>query len=201
MARYYDPATAQFLSRDPLSALTRAPYGYTYDNPLNLTDPTGRRPADFYLFSVGIGPVTKTWAVTAGGNLYFMGGLSLGPAPASFQMFAGWIDPSTVVSGQAHELKNFLTGPAFAATGTYGGGGGLLYGNPGKFGPRDVAALIGVGTPQASLGGDLGFDVLDPLFTISSMWNAVLGDSSPSASCPPADSPTDTDPGYFNTHV
>jgi RHS repeat-associated protein len=41
-ARVYDPATAQFLSVDPLVWLTRAPYTYTNDNPLNFTDPTGR---------------------------------------------------------------------------------------------------------------------------------------------------------------
>lgn len=41
-ARYYDPATAQFLSRDPAVATTRSPYGYTQGNPLNGTDPTGR---------------------------------------------------------------------------------------------------------------------------------------------------------------
>jgi RHS repeat-associated protein len=40
-ARYYDPATAQFLSRDPLADLTRSPYGYVEDNPLNAADPTG----------------------------------------------------------------------------------------------------------------------------------------------------------------
>ncbi len=40
-ARVYDPATAQFLSRDPLALLTRQPYAYTEDNPLNLGDPTG----------------------------------------------------------------------------------------------------------------------------------------------------------------
>jgi RHS repeat-associated protein len=40
-ARYYDPTTAQFLSRDPITALTREPYGYTYGNPLNATDPSG----------------------------------------------------------------------------------------------------------------------------------------------------------------
>jgi RHS repeat-associated protein len=39
--RYYDPATAQFLTRDPLDALTQSAYGYVGDNPLNGTDPTG----------------------------------------------------------------------------------------------------------------------------------------------------------------
>src|SRR5438270_13516016 len=40
-ARYYDSATAQFLSRDPAVAATRSPYGYVGGNPLNATDPSG----------------------------------------------------------------------------------------------------------------------------------------------------------------
>jgi RHS repeat-associated protein len=40
-ARYYDPATAQFINRDPVTSMTRQPYGYTYGNPLNAIDPTG----------------------------------------------------------------------------------------------------------------------------------------------------------------
>jgi RHS repeat-associated protein len=40
-ARYYDPATQQFLTRDPLAMQTQQPYAYAADNPLNGTDPTG----------------------------------------------------------------------------------------------------------------------------------------------------------------
>lgn len=40
-ARYYEPATGQFLNRDPLESLTREPYGYAGNNPINRTDPTG----------------------------------------------------------------------------------------------------------------------------------------------------------------
>jgi RHS repeat-associated protein len=40
-ARTYDPATAQFLTADPLRATTWATYNYTYGNPINETDPTG----------------------------------------------------------------------------------------------------------------------------------------------------------------
>lgn len=40
-ARYYDPATAQFLSRDPKLSSTWAPYAYVANNPLNSADPSG----------------------------------------------------------------------------------------------------------------------------------------------------------------
>jgi len=41
-ARAYDPVTAQFLTSDPMKPLTREPYAYAFDNPVNRTDPTGR---------------------------------------------------------------------------------------------------------------------------------------------------------------
>jgi RHS repeat-associated protein len=40
-ARYYDPATAQFLTVDPMVDDTRAAYAYAEGDPLNRTDPTG----------------------------------------------------------------------------------------------------------------------------------------------------------------
>jgi RHS repeat-associated protein len=40
-ARYYDPTTAQFLTRDPLVDLTEQPYGYANADPLNFSDPSG----------------------------------------------------------------------------------------------------------------------------------------------------------------
>ncbi len=40
-ARVYDPATAQFLTVDPLEMYTGEPYGYAGDNPLNYGDPRG----------------------------------------------------------------------------------------------------------------------------------------------------------------
>jgi RHS repeat-associated protein len=41
-ARYYDPGTGQFISRDPMVTTTRQPYAYVADNPLNRTDPSGQ---------------------------------------------------------------------------------------------------------------------------------------------------------------
>jgi len=40
-ARYYDSATAQFISVDPLEGSTRQPYYYVGGNPLNAMDPGG----------------------------------------------------------------------------------------------------------------------------------------------------------------
>jgi RHS repeat-associated protein len=40
-ARYYDPTTAQFLTRDPLEAETGAPYSYAGSDPLDASDPSG----------------------------------------------------------------------------------------------------------------------------------------------------------------
>ena len=42
--RYYDPATGQFLSVDPLVTQTGEPYGYAGDNPTNGDDPMGLSP-------------------------------------------------------------------------------------------------------------------------------------------------------------
>ncbi|MGN6255347.1 MAG: RHS repeat-associated core domain-containing protein [Solirubrobacterales bacterium] len=40
-ARFYDPGTGQFLSRDPLEGVTGQPYSYALDNPLDRVDPSG----------------------------------------------------------------------------------------------------------------------------------------------------------------
>ncbi|MGH9045300.1 MAG: RHS repeat-associated core domain-containing protein [Acidimicrobiales bacterium] len=39
--RYYDPSTEQFVSVDPLVAVTQAPYYYVEDDPVNESDPNG----------------------------------------------------------------------------------------------------------------------------------------------------------------
>jgi RHS repeat-associated protein len=40
-ARYYDPATGQFLTRDPMAASTGEPYAFCADDPVNDSDPSG----------------------------------------------------------------------------------------------------------------------------------------------------------------
>lgn len=45
-ARYYDPSTGQFLTRDRYTPATRSAYGYVGGTPLNGTDPSGLMPWD-----------------------------------------------------------------------------------------------------------------------------------------------------------
>jgi RHS repeat-associated protein len=59
LARYYDPATAQFLTVDPRVATTLSPYGYLAGNPLNGTDPSGDCGGP-------LGFVCTAWDATAG---------------------------------------------------------------------------------------------------------------------------------------
>ena len=43
-ARWYDPTTGQFMSRDPALGATEQPYAYAGNDPVNFTDPTGELP-------------------------------------------------------------------------------------------------------------------------------------------------------------
>lgn len=61
--RYYDPATAQFLTTDPLLNLTRSAYGYVDTDPLNALDPAGLCTSDFYWKALGT--ITNTMAIVS----------------------------------------------------------------------------------------------------------------------------------------
>jgi RHS repeat-associated protein len=41
-ARWYDPGTGQFITRDPAVEVTHSPYGYAGNNPLSNDDPSGK---------------------------------------------------------------------------------------------------------------------------------------------------------------
>jgi RHS repeat-associated protein len=81
-ARYYDPSTAQFLTRDPLAELTRMAYGYAADNPLNLADPLG---LDF------LGISSQGWATIG----LVAGGIALAATGVGLAVDAGIIAGAT----------------------------------------------------------------------------------------------------------
>ena len=75
-ARYYDPTTAQFTAVDPMSSLTGTRYGYGADNPLTLTDPTGRCPST-PLSKADCDSITVLLSATSIGLNILSAGLSL----------------------------------------------------------------------------------------------------------------------------
>ena len=99
-SRYYDPATAQFLTVDPAVAATGSPYGYAFGSPLNVGDPTGLDP------SCTIWP-SGDWCAADGAEAL---------AGAAQQSVAGW---SELLSG-----KDDLRHPDYVVlTGSVGVGG------------------------------------------------------------------------------
>ncbi|HEU5270575.1 MAG TPA: DUF6531 domain-containing protein [Jatrophihabitans sp.] len=156
--RYYDPATGQFLSRDPLVAVTGAAYGYAADSPLNGADPLGLsvlRLPDYYNFNLGYnlgsgrgGGYNVT--ITNQGHLFAGPEASRGTPGASASARAGWIDqcarpnPGDVdkfVSGKGATLSRYVpvgddvVGPSVAET----------WGNEGSGSPNAFATEFGIG--------------------------------------------------------
>lgn len=81
-ARYYDPATGQFMTRDPLGAQTHSPYGYAADDPVNAADPTGELSWVTVSGIVGVGVVAGgalcTAPIVVGAGLLWVAGSLLG---------------------------------------------------------------------------------------------------------------------------
>ena len=82
-ARYYDPATGRFLSKDPFPGLVTDPgsqhhYSYVQNNPANLTDPSGRCFCIALIWAgVSLGPVIQAGIFTAATFLGVAGGYEL----------------------------------------------------------------------------------------------------------------------------
>jgi RHS repeat-associated protein len=76
-ARYYDPTTAQFLTVDPLAAITGARYSYAGCNPITRTDPTGLWSSRTW---ITIGLVLGGVALIATGVGLFGGAAAIGAA-------------------------------------------------------------------------------------------------------------------------
>jgi len=138
LARYYDPSTAQFLTIDPLVAITHQPYAYAGGDPLGQSDPTGLGPSNWFDFTH-----TRTSSALAGhGRMMSMG--------ETFTVPAGtWI--------------TFHAPPGASITDTYGrmieGGRDTMYTR--TYGPGDVIPDLVLGPPK-------GLDVLSSSKTVAS---------------------------------
>lgn len=78
-SRYYDPATGQFLTRDPLEQVTGQPYTYATDDPLNLADPSGQDAIPIPLELCAEDPVVALGCAgaAAGGGAILSGGVKV----------------------------------------------------------------------------------------------------------------------------
>jgi RHS repeat-associated protein len=111
-ARYYDPATAQFLSPDPIlnteAPTTHNPYTYSYANPTTYTDPSG--------LAKGGGPAY------CGGNPSCIAAATNGGAAS--------IDGQRVAKGVRKQVKKPGAGGQPRRNNGGGGGGGGGAGSP-----------------------------------------------------------------------
>lgn len=113
-ARYYDPATAQFLSRDPLAGNTRQPYLYVNGDPLNRRDPTG---LEQVVIVVNLGTWTAGTSYSAPNDEILGGQLLNGIGQtAHVGVYSG---PSTP-EGQGCVQEQALADAGHLASGTHG---------------------------------------------------------------------------------
>jgi len=68
-ARYYDPTTGQFVSRDSMLASTREPYAYAHNDPLDVTDPSGLCDWNPFAGSSCVGQAASAVSHAAGGAI------------------------------------------------------------------------------------------------------------------------------------
>ena len=158
-ARYYDPLTAQFLTVDPLVALTQQTYAYAGDNPLTFVDPLG---LDWW------NPTTwssDTWAAIGVG----LGAVALAATgvglvvdlSAGATLVAGTIAVGSGLGATALDYQPCMNGESFACGGLIMGGVGSLYGGGGyvldNFWEFEGSDLLGKGFDiQAMLIGGTG---------------------------------------------
>jgi RHS repeat-associated protein len=104
--RYYDSATGQFLTRDPLDAITGSAYGYADDTPLNGRDPNGLsclQPGDS-------GPTSSVLVGCTGSNVFDSGELQNVHLIKSLATEPG-IQPTWVVApGSVTQIPDYADG-------------------------------------------------------------------------------------------
>jgi RHS repeat-associated protein len=109
-ARSYDPATTQFLTRDPLAAITWDAYGYAGRKPLNAIDPSGLSWFSWLTTPTNLpnpGLVTGTFDVELGGAEMAIGTAEiLGGTGADASLTGAVVGVPAQISG-AVELPRF----------------------------------------------------------------------------------------------
>ena len=140
--------STQFLSRDPVVATTRSPYGYVDENPLNATDPSGQCPWNPTDCPV-VRHVTDTVGGAVGGAAGAVGGAVSGAAGAVGSQATSWAGDINEF-GNTHVFGFCITGSAGAGLGLTGSG--CVAGNFHSFG---FTGTLGIGVDLPG-GADIG---------------------------------------------
>jgi len=111
-ARVYDPATAQFLTVDPLAEITGAPYNYASDNPLNQGDASGLSSWD---------PFSESFWTE--GN--FVSESPLNPIPYFEEEVSSYENGCGYLPSVTHGLEGVIAGAALLAGGDDGADEGV----------------------------------------------------------------------------
>jgi RHS repeat-associated protein len=172
-ARYYNPSTGQFLTLDPVTAISLSRYGYANGNPANLVDPSGLCPLC----------LTALIGGTVGGVI---GGLSAGYTCITGDMSGG--DCLAAVGGGV--LGGAVSGACTGFTGNFVGCGALGGAiGAGATALADKYALnddvswtqVGVDTVLGGVGGALGGAAHVKLFGKGEgpvTWKSTISDES-----------------------
>ncbi len=193
--RWYDPATAQFLSVDPMVATTGQPYQYVAGDPLDAQDPLGLCGifsciGSFILqhqkgLEIGAGIVLGIAAAATGVGAVVEAGMAAGAegaAAATALSTSSNLGVASVVMGAgatALDTKSCLSGDHVACVGTALGGIAALAGGAGWVGTFGLgngwitaetlpdAALSGAGVFGAVMG--VGASFLDGFYGLSQL--------------------------------
>jgi RHS repeat-associated protein len=134
-ARYYDPETGRFITRDPFNGVASVPpslnrYAYGYNNPVRFTDPSGKDPLlyaalagvivnDGWYLGVNVGMEHQQFSgVMLGGRT--VGGAVGGVVGAASLPAAGIFGPYIVgaaAGGSSYAIDTALTEPVLSAIG------------------------------------------------------------------------------------
>jgi len=182
-ARYYDPASGQFVSIDPLRSLTMQAYAYTRDNPLSATDPSGRGTIQLCMAgSAGLGAGGIVQSCTAVGISGTFPYLSLGN---TITVGGGGASPSLSLTAQvmvsnANSIRD-LGGPFYYGGGTAGLG---PVGGYEQFWGKDACGRsIAGGGPEVGVGGNIPVPASGHAGVSYTWTSTTLGGSSNTCPC------------------
>lgn len=146
-ARYYDPSTAQFVSRDPIVSITRDAYGYAASSPLTYADPSGLFPS--VMGTIKAVNKVSGYVAAGAGTLALISsatgvGLPVGAALGTIAVTAGAVAAGTGIALAYSGQKSWSSAAVDTALGGFGGGAKLATRGVGKVAEActDVPPLI-----------------------------------------------------------